>query len=212
MIKVMIVDNEILLRETLIFTLNQEEDIKAIDGGGNGYKAIDLCLKHSPDIILMDLKMPKLSGVEAIKRIKKINNKVKIIVLTSSEDEKKILESIENGADGYILKHIKPDELMLAIKSVSKHLFVSNINILNLVKRKYIFDNKGKTLCRKYNLSLTEIEIIRLMVEGESNKEIGNRLNYTEGTIKNKVSKILSKLGTKDRTQIAVFAIKNKLI
>lgn len=216
MIKVMIVDDQVLLKETLLYMLSQDDEIEAIDGGSNGYEAIEICERHNPDVILLDLRMPKLDGIETIKKIKNMNKWVKIIVLTTFEDDKGIIKSIENGADGYLVKDLKPETLILAVKGVFNDLHIIHESVLNLIKDKiientYDKDPEIKTINR-YNLSLMELEVIRLMVDGKSNREIATELNFTEGTIKNKVSKILSKLGVKDRTQIAVFAIKHNLV
>ncbi len=216
MIKVMVVDDQVLLKQTLLFMLGQDDEISVFDGGADGLEAIDNCVNYRPDVILMDLNMPKMGGLKAMKRIKELYPTIRIMVLTTFEDDQSIFKSLENGADGYIVKDIKPEELILAVKSVYNNLYVMHSNVLKVLKEEILRitheRQKNNDTIDRYDLSPMEIKIIQQMVNGKSNKEIAAKLNFTEGTIKNKVSKLLSKLGLKDRTQIAVFAIKHNLI
>lgn len=216
MIKVMVVDDQVLLKQTLLFMLGQDDEISVFDGGADGLEAIDNCVNYRPDVILMDLNMPKMGGLKAMKRIKELYPTIRIMVLTTFEDDQSIFKSLENGADGYIVKDIKPEELILAVKSVYNNLYVMHSNVLEVLKEEILRitheRQKNNDTIDRYDLSPMEIKIIQQMVNGKSNKEIAAKLNFTEGTIKNKVSKLLSKLGLKDRTQIAVFAIKHNLI
>jgi len=216
MIKVMVVDDQVLLKQTLLFMLQQDNEIVAYDGGNDGYEAIDNCDTYRPDVILMDLRMPKMGGLKAMKRIKEVYPSIKIMVLTTFEDDQSIFKSLENGADGYIVKDIKPEELIMAVKSVNSNLYVMHMNVLQVLKDEVLRVSeerkKNNDTIDQYELSPMEIKIIQQMVNGKSNREIAEDLSFTEGTIKNKVSKLLSKLDLKDRTQIAVFAIKHNLI
>jgi len=214
--KVMCVDDQVLLREALLFMLSRDEEIEVIDGGNNGYEALENCNKYRPDVVLMDIRMPRLDGIEATKRIKDLYPSMKVIILTTFEDETSIFKAIEYNADGYVVKDTKPEELILAVKSVYNNLFVMHKNVIEVVKGEIVeSQNKEKEITETlsdYELSTMEIRIIRLMVDGKSNKEIAVELNFTEGTIKNKVSKMLGKLNLKDRTQVAVFAIKHNIL
>lgn len=216
MIKVMCVDDQVLLRETLIYMLSQDDEIEAADGGADGYEALENCDRYRPDIVLMDIRMPNMNGLEATKKIKQIYPTVKVMILTTFEDEKSIFESIEIGADGYIVKDIKPEELILAVKSVYNNLYVMHQSVVSVVKTEIVDaqtkEKDQKTTLSNYDLTPMEIKIIKFMVDGKSNKEIAAELSFTEGTIKNKVSRMLGKLELKDRTQVAVFAIKHNLI
>lgn len=216
MIKVMCVDDQVLLRETLIYMLSQDDEIQTYDGGSDGYEALKNCDEVRPDIVLMDVRMPNMGGLEATQRIKELYPSVKVIILTTFEDEKSVFQSIELGADGYVVKDIKPEELILAVKSVYKNLYVMHQSVVSVVKGE-IVDSRTREkdqirTLSSYDLTPMEIKIIKLMVDGKSNKEIAAELSFTEGTIKNKVSKLLGKLELKDRTQVAVFAIKHNLI
>ncbi len=216
MIKVMCVDDQVLLRESLIFMLERDSDIEVVDGGNDGLEAVENCRKYRPDVVLMDIRMPNMDGIEATKRIKDECEGTKVIILTTFEDKASIFKAIEYNADGYIVKDIRPEELMLAVRSVHNNMFVMHNSVISVVKGELgdtsFADNTVGTLEMDISLSKMEIKIIRLMVDGKSNKEIANALNFTEGTIKNKVSKLLGKLNLKDRTQVAVYAIKHNIL
>lgn len=216
MIKVMCVDDQVLLRETLLFMLGRDREIEAVDGGSDGYEAIENCERFRPDIVLMDVRMPNMDGIEATKRIKERFGSTKIIILTTFEDETNIMAALENNVDGYIVKDTKPEELIMAVKSAYNNLFVMHKSVLEIVKdditQSRMKEKEASNVVNNLELSAMEVRIIKLMVDGKSNKEIASILNFTEGTIKNKVSKLLSKMNMKDRTQIAVFAMKNNLI
>lgn len=216
MIKVMVVDDQILLKQTLLFMLKQDKEIIAIDGGEDGYMAIENCKIEQPNIILMDLRMPRMGGLEAMEVLKELYPSVKIMVLTTFEDDKSLFTSLKNGADGYIVKDIRPEELILAVKSVAHNLYVMHGNVLEVfkdeLKKMRQKSENNNDMIDQYDLTRIEIRIIQELVNGKSNREIAQMLNFTEGTVKNKVSKLLTKLELKDRTQMAVFAVKNNLI
>ncbi|WZL81677.1 response regulator transcription factor [Vallitaleaceae bacterium 9-2] len=216
MIKVMVVDDQILLKQTLLFMLKQDKEIIAIDGGEDGYMAIENCKIEQPNIILMDLRMPRMGGLEAMEVLKELYPSVKIMVLTTFEDDKSLFTSLKNGADGYIVKDIRPEELILAVKSVAHNLYVMHGNVLEVfkdeLKKMRQKSENNNDMIDQYDLTRIEIRIIQELVNGKSNREIAQMLNFTEGTVKNKVSKLLTKLDLKDRTQMAVFAVKNNLI
>jgi DNA-binding NarL/FixJ family response regulator len=212
----MVVDDQILLKQTLLFMLKQDAELMGVDGGEDGQMAIENCKKHQPDVILMDLRMPGMGGLEAMEIIKEIYPSIKIMVLTTFEDDQSLFKSLKNGADGYIVKDIRPEELVLAVKSVANNLYVMHGNVLEIFKDEIIkMKQKSKNnheMIDQYELTKIEIKIIQELVNGKSNREIAEMLNFTEGTVKNKVSKLLTKLDLKDRTQVAVFAVKNNLI
>lgn len=216
MIKVMCVDDQVLLREALLFMLSRDDQICVIDGGNDGYEALENCNIHRPDVILMDIRMPKMDGIEATKRIKELYPSIKVIILTTFEDEASIFRAIEYSADGYVVKDIKPEELLLAVRGVYNNLFIMHKNVISVLKGElvetHLREKEIENTIEILDLSNMEIKIIRHMVDGKSNREIAAALNFTEGTIKNKVSKLLGKLNLKDRTQVAVFAIKHNLL
>ncbi len=165
--------------------------------------------------MLMDLRMPKLDGLAATQKIKELYPHIKVIILTTFEDEETIFRALDEGTDGYIIKDIKPEALILAVKGAYHDLYVMHKSVIKSLRQgvqKTTSDKKATLdIVQKCGLTKKEIVMIKLIVDGKSNKEIADEMNFTEGTIKNKVSDLLGKLELKDRTQIVVFAIKNNL-
>ncbi len=213
MIKVIIADDQKIIREGLKFIIEQERDIEVLGFAGNGQDAFEQCRTLQPDVVLMDIMMPDCNGVEGTKLIKEAMPHVKVIILTTFKDDENISAALRNGADSYVLKDIDTDELILTIKSVFKGLHVFHDNAFGVVKEK-ISDNPTTEKAEKKTVPLTqrEIEIVRLIVYGKSNKEIAASLFLSEGSVRNMISAILMKLEFKDRTQLAVYAVKNDLI
>lgn len=211
MIKVVLVDDQLLLRESIAHLLENDDEISVIGMGANGYEAIELCESLKPDVILMDIEMPELDGVSATKIIKERYKEVKIMILTTFENPDNIMESFVNDADGYVVKNISHIDLVRSIKCVNNGLTVIHKSVKKIMMNRF----KGLTDCKtKYVHVLTEreIDIVRCIAEGLSNKEIAAKLSYSQGTIKNNVSKILEKLEMSDRIQIAIFAIENGMV
>lgn len=212
MIKVLIVDDQVILRDSLKFMIEQDEEIEVTGTAGNGREALLACDKSMPHVVLMDIMMPGFDGVEGTKLIKEKYSSVKIVILTTFNDDENVAKALDNGADGYLLKDIKPDEIILAIKSVHKGLNILNkntfSNITNKIKPAKIDFDKNNEI----SFTDREITIIREIVEGKSNREIASKLFLTEGTVKNIITGILSKKNFKDRTQLAVFAVKKNIV
>lgn len=208
MIKVIIADDQSLLRKSLSQIISIDEKINVIGQAANGKEAIELCKLHHPDIVLMDIEMPEMDGISALKIIKKHYKNTKVIILTTFENTDNIVESFLSQADGYITKDIDPDELITTIKCVGYGLTVIHKSVKNIMVDKFRKMGEGR---KKYAdiLSMEQIDMIKLIVDGKSNKEIAKIFNYTEGTIKNKVSRIYEKLGISDRLQLAVYAVEN---
>ncbi|NDL66699.1 response regulator transcription factor [Anaerotalea alkaliphila] len=215
MIKVMVVDDQVLLRKTLLFMLEQDEGISVVDGGGDGLEAVRNCKLHWPDVVLMDLRMPHMDGREAMRQIKELYPSIKVLVLTTFEDKESILESLDRGADGYIVKDIKPEELVLAVRGAYHGLKIFHGHVLETLRYELhqlgSRQESGEGMVERLGITPLEVQMIGMIVDGKSNKEIADALGFTEGTIKNKVSKLLGKLDLKDRMQIAVFAINHDL-
>lgn len=215
MIKVLIVDDQSIIRDGLKFIIERDPEIKVAGCAGNGQEALELCGRLLPDIILMDIVMPVCDGIEAMKLIKRKYPSIKVIILTTFFDESNISLALTNGADGYVLKDVESEELMFAIKGTLKGLRVFHENVLGaVIKQTQIEDEIPLIKNRLGNLELTdkENEILKLIVFGKSNKEIATSLKVSEGGIRNSISVMLTKLKLKDRTQLAVFAIKNGLV
>lgn len=218
MTTVIIAEDQKLLRESFKNIIENNSDIKVVASATNGKEAYNLCKEYRPDVVLMDLSMPVCSGTEATKLIKIDFPSVKVLILTASNDKTDVAEAIRNGADGYILKNIGTEELILSIKSASLGLGIVDKDLLdpialNLTKENK--KNKNVTIdVSGINVSLTERElnVVAMIVDGKDNKEIGACLFIAEGTVKNIITEIISKLQLKDRTQLAVYAVKNDLV
>lgn len=213
MIKVIVVDDQNILKESLKFIIEQDPEIKVVALGENGNEALALCDRYLPDVILMDIKMPICDGITATKLIKSKYPTIKIIILTTFNDDENIKNVLANGADGYVLKDIRSNELIHSIKSVNMGLSIVHKSAYDVVLKQFESASKNPP-DNNVSVHLTdrELSIIRLIVDGKSNREIAATIFISEGTVKNIISAILAKLDLKDRTQLAVFAIKNNLV
>jgi len=206
MIKVLIVDDQALIREGLNMMLNLYGEIKIVGEAINGQEAIEVIEEKEVDIILMDIRMPLMDGVEATRIVKEKYPHIKIIILTTFNEDEYIFQGLNNGADGYILKDVSSKELVNSIKSVYKGdiLFHGEVakTIAGAMQDKKLIQNKKNIL---EELTPREMEITKLVGQGKSNKEISKILYITEGTVKNHITRILSKLDLRDRTQLAIW-------
>jgi len=209
MIKVLIVDDQTLMRDGLKTILDLEDDIKVIATAKDGEDAIEKVKNEEPNVILMDIRMPVKNGVESTKIIKENFKNIKIIMLTTFQDDEYIIEALANGADGYLLKDIQGDNLIQAIRDVYNGQLMINpqiaMKLAQYVKKSTVSE---KHVTESFDLSERELEVVRLMVKGFTNKKISKELFISEGTVKNYISSIYSKIGTSDRTQ-AVLLLKN---
>lgn len=215
MIKVIITDDSLILRNGLKTILEQDEEINVIGCTENGKEALELCQKELPDLVLMDIRMPICDGIEGTKLIKEYNQSVKVLVITTFEDEEYLKKVLSNGADGYVLKDISEKDLINIIRSTVNGFSTIQNNVFSNIKSQYKTEHKEKTEkldFKSLKLSGRDIEVIQLIVDGRNNKEIGKILHLVEGSIRNQISLILDKLNLKDRTQLAVFAVKNNLV
>lgn len=215
-IRVVIADDIALFRNGLKTIIEQDDEINVIGCATNGKEAVELCEKYSPDVVLMDIKMPVMNGIEATKLIKEKNGSIKILILTTFQEDSDISNAIEYGADGYVLKDLEQSELIMVLKNISKGLSVFHGNVLDNVRKQYQFKKEPDIFPEKaqnnFGLTERELDIVKLIIEGKKNKDIADMLFITEGSVKNMTSKILKKLNLEDRTQLAIFAVKNNLI
>lgn len=213
-IKLIIVDDEKLIREGLKIILSTYEDIEVLALCGNGREAYEFCNTNPVDVVLMDIRMEECDGVVGTELIKKKNPKIKVLVLTTFKDSEYIEEALSKGASGYLLKDSSYDLIYLGIKAVCGGNVVVHPDIVAKLMVKEEVGDELTTENIKVDTGLTDREliIIKEIAEGLSNKEISEKLFLTEGTIKNNITNILSKLSLRDRTQIAIFAFKNNLV
>ncbi|MEE6451318.1 response regulator transcription factor [Gottfriedia acidiceleris] len=212
-IKILIADDHHVVRRGLIFFLNTQDDIEVIGEASNGEEALSLVKELRPDIIIMDLAMPVLDGIEATKRIKIEGLAVKVMILTSFYDQDHILPAIEAGASGYYLKDSDPDELVSAIRKIhdGEKQFHSKVTT-QLVSA--LTGKKETKNCDTFQDKLTkrEMDVLKEITRGKSNKEIAASLFITEKTVKTHVSNILAKTQLQDRTQLALYAVRNGIL
>jgi DNA-binding NarL/FixJ family response regulator len=206
-INVLIADDDRLVREGMKIILSLDKDICVAGTSTDGDEALEFCRNNSVDVVLMDIRMPVCDGVLGTKKIRELSQKIKVIILTTFDDDEYIIEALKNGASGYLLKDISPDKIVEAIKVV--HCGNMLIHPEVAAKLAGMLNKKELKDFTRYNLSETEIKIMELIADGYTNREIAERIFLSEGTVKNKITDILSKLELRDRTQIAIFYLKN---
>lgn len=208
-INILLVDDIQILREGLKAILEKNNTICIAGMAADGKEAYDICLRTNIDIVLMDMHMPNYDGAYAIKVIKKDFPHIKILVLTTFDDDATINTAVNSGADGYILKEINENLIVQSIISTYNGLSVfcnqAYKNISSQLIQTSIPSNSNNTL----HFTAREKELIHYISQGLDNKEISNKLYLSDGTVRNNISKLLAKLKLKDRTQLAVFAVKN---
>lgn len=206
MINIVIVDDDALIRESLKIILSMKENLNIIGTFDNALKAMDECKKEPIDIVLLDVRMPIINGVEATKEFVKFKN-TKVIILTTFDEDEYVREGIRNGASGYLLKNTPPEEIVDAINLVYRGNNVYGREIIDKLKESL----ENKTSIDKTLFTERELQIMELISEGLSNKEISNRLFISEGTVKNYISSVLSKTSLNHRTQIAIYYLKGRM-
>ena len=209
--KLLLCDDQSVIRDGLEMLLNLEKDFQVVGGAQDGAEAVELAAQKQPDLILMDLKMPIMNGIEATREIHAKFPKIKILVLTTYDDDEWVFDAIRAGASGYLLKDTPRQKIVEAIHGTLKgKSFVDPAiagKLLNQVASKQT--QPASMLTDK--LTERELDVLRLIAKGINNSEIANQLHLSEGTVRNHVSAILEKLGVSDRTQAAVIAIQHGL-
>jgi DNA-binding NarL/FixJ family response regulator len=208
---VIICDDQALIRDGLEMLLNLESDIQVVGVAQDGAEAVELAAQHQPDLILMDLKMPGLNGIEATRQIRAKFPRIKVLVLTTYDDDEWVLDAIRAGAAGYLLKDTPRAQVVQAVRGTAAgKSFVDPLvagKLLNEVAQR---PTRSATLLTD-KLTEREVEVLRLLAQGLNNTDIAARLYLSEGTVRNHVSAIFTKLNVADRTQAAVIAIQHGL-
>ncbi|MDE7311522.1 MAG: response regulator transcription factor [Eubacterium sp.] len=217
MIKLLIADDQELIRQSLQIILGTDPDFEVIDAVSNGQEVIRCIRREKPDVILMDIRMPKMDGVACTQIIKENYPEIKIIILTTFDDDEYVFDALKYGASGYLLKGISTKELSDAIRKVYQGSAMINGDIASKVLR--LFSRMAKSNLaiqidekQTADLKHTEWKIIALIGQGLSNKEIAGKLKLSEGTVRNSLSAILSKLELRDRTQLAIWAVQTGVV
>lgn len=209
--KIIICDDQAIVRDGLEMLLKLERDIEIVGVASDGAEAVELVAKKTPDLVLMDLKMPVMNGIEATSQIRNKYPTVKVLVLTTYDDDEWVFDALQAGASGYLLKDTPREELARAIRGTVAGKTYVDPSIAGKVLRQATSHQTQPTTLITANLTDREIEVLRLIARGLSNADIAERLFLSEGTVRNHVSAILAKLGVADRTQAAVLAIQHGL-
>ncbi|GEM_PF-124519 len=216
-IRVLIVDDHAVVRQGLRTFIDLQEDMSVVGEGSDGLEAVDLAAQLKPDIILLDMVMPHMNGVEATQKILADNPSCRILILTSFGEDKMVFPAIRNGAQGYLLKDIQPDDLLKAIRSAS----LGNVQLHPDIAKKLMASvsspgmqqektpDGSDSIAGTPQLTEREIEVLKYIARGLSNRDIAKEMVISEKTVKTHVSSILGKLGVEDRTQAAIWAVKN---
>ena len=215
MIKVLIADDQELIRQSLKIVLNSRPEFEVTDVVANGVEVVQSIRRKRPDVILMDVRMPKMDGVQCTKIVKEGYPDIRIIILTTFDDDEYVYNALRFGASGYLLKGVSMDGLADAIRTVYQGQAMINPDIATKVLRffsKMAKDNSPIRIeeCQVDELTANDWKIIDEVANGRSNKEIAERLSFSEGTVRNYISTILDKLSLRDRTQLAIWAIQSR--
>jgi DNA-binding NarL/FixJ family response regulator len=214
MLRILLVDDHVLFRKGVAALLTNRPDIDIVGEAGDGLEAISAAREVLPDVILMDIEMPNCNGLDATRQIKREMPHVKIVILTVSDDDQNLFEAIKGGAQGYLLKDLEPYQLYDLLESISRdEAPLSGAVAAKILKE---FTQPGSSYTKEATvvdeLTNREIDILELVVEGKTNKEIAYALNISENTVKIHLRNILEKLHLQNRIQAAVYAVRKGLV
>jgi DNA-binding NarL/FixJ family response regulator len=214
-IRLLIADDHELFRRGLRMVLEDEDDIEIVDEAGDGEVAVDLAREHAPDVVVMDVRMPGLSGIQAARRIKEEEPGTKILVLTISDEEDDLYDAIKAGANGYLLKEISIDEIANAVRSVHSGQSLISPSMASKLLDEFaamIKKEEQKEEVPAPRLTPREMEVLQHVAQGMNNREIAKALFISENTVKNHVRNILEKLHLHSRMEAVVYAVREKLL
>lgn len=209
-VRVMIADDHSMIREGLKQLLELEGDFQVIEEACDGVECLEKLSKITPDILLLDINMPNMNGLEVLQKMKDKRMRVKVLVLTVHNEVEYLLKAVDIGINGYLLKDSESAELKKAILTVVNGEDYIQPSLIPLLNAKMIDRNKDNVKIE--SLTRREMDVLKLLAVGMYNKEVAEKLSISERTVKNHVSNIFKKIGVTDRTQAAVFAIRNNLI
>ncbi|HEX7951183.1 MAG TPA: response regulator transcription factor [Candidatus Limnocylindrales bacterium] len=213
--RILLVDDQPLFRRALATLIGEQPRLTVVGEADNGLQALEMARSLHPDIVLMDVEMPVMNGVEATRRIREELPGIKVVILTVSEADDHLFDAIRFGAHGYLLKNLRPEQLYDLIRAVMRDETALSPAIAGRLLREFRErPEAGRVVTPEAsgpNLTQREIEIMQLVAEGLSNKEIGGRLSITEGTVKNHVHNALEKLQLENRIQAAAYVVRHGL-
>ncbi len=207
-IRVLLADDHPVVRRGLRSFLDLQDDVDVVGEAGDGDEALRMIAELAPDVVLLDIEMPGRSGLEVLRELAAAGSDTRVVVLTSFTGEDQVLPAVEAGAAGYLLKDVHPFDLRDAIRRVHGGEEVLAPSVAGQVMRGYRRSRQAGALDR---LTSRELDVLRLIAAGRSNRQIGRKLGITEKTVKTHVSNLLAKLGVEDRTQAAVLAVREGL-
>ncbi|SDL27943.1 two component transcriptional regulator, LuxR family [Lentzea albidocapillata subsp. violacea] len=207
MTRVLVVDDQRLIREGIASLLGLQPGIEVVGTAADGHEAVEQAVTLAPDVVLMDVRMPGLDGVEAVALLRRRAPGCKVVMLTTFDDEDYVVRSLRAGATGYLLKDLPSQELAAAVKLAAAG--VAQFDPAAAARLAAVLD---RSETQREPLTVREAEVLRLVASGATNKEIAERLNLSEGTVKNHISRVLGRLGLRDRTQAALYAQSNGLV
>ncbi|CAN5187984.1 response regulator transcription factor [soil metagenome] len=214
-LKVLIVDDHAVFRRGLQMVLRQEPDIEVVGEAQDGFEAVVKAQQLMPDVVLMDVRMPKRSGIEATREIRDLLPHVKILMLTISDEEADLYEAIKAGASGYLLKEISIDEVADAVRSVSAGQSRLSPQMASKLLAEFAAMSKRADAQQQFaapRLTEREMEVLKLVAQGKNNRDIGRALFISENTVKNHIRNILEKLHLRSRMEAVVYAVREKLL
>jgi DNA-binding NarL/FixJ family response regulator len=213
-LEVLLVDDHVLFREGVASLLASRQGVKVVGEAGDGYEAIEKARETTPDVILMDVHMPRCSGLEAVRVIKRETPNVKIVMLTVDEHDETLFEAIKSGAQGYLLKKLNRQHLfdMLATAARGEVALSPGMMAKILAEFQHPTTEPNQTGEAREELTPREMDVLKLVVRGATNREIADDLNITENTVKKHLQSILSKLHLQNRIQAAVYAVREGLL
>jgi DNA-binding NarL/FixJ family response regulator len=214
MVRVLIVDDQTVVREGLAAILSTEPEIQVVGLAANGQEALDLMDQARPQVVLMDLKMPGMNGVQATQRIHRDYPEIRVLVLTTYVADEWVFDAIRAGAAGYLMKDTRRGELIGAIKGTAEGKSYLDPAVAGRVMQQAVARPQSEAPAGPQMEALTEreLQILRLLAKGYSNREIANEVHLARGTVRNYVSAVLQKLGVADRTQAAIEALRRGLV
>ncbi len=209
--KILLCDDQAVIRDGLEMLLNLEKDIQVVGSASDGAEAIELAAQKQPDLILMDLKMPGTNGIEATRQIRAKFPNIKVLVLTTYDDDEWVFDAVRAGASGYLLKDTPRQKIIEAIRGTMEGKSFVDPAVAGKLMNQVATNQKQPTSVLAEKLTERELDVLRLIAKGFTNSDIAGHLHLSEGTVRNHVSAILDKLAVSDRTQAAVIAIQHGL-
>jgi DNA-binding NarL/FixJ family response regulator len=212
-IRVLVADDHALFRQALRSVLAEESDLELVGEAGDGEQAVAMAVDLAPDVVLMDVRMPKLAGIDATRQIGAAMPAVKIVMLTVSDEEGDLFEAIKAGASGYLLKEVDPTEIADAVRQIhAGHSLLSPVVASKLVSEFAAISKRADERSTRPSLTPRELEVLQLAADGMTNRQIGRRLGISENTVKNHIRNILEKLHMHSRMEAVLYAVREDLI